>query len=148
MILVIVVTILCLFMAYALFFLFSKKQTRICFVGPHATGKTQAMLSLLGIENKTVTTISNHRIIYKDIEIFELVPDDNVLDFTKKFHLDTENKFIFFVKNLEEIEAFPDCSLFNITFVLWKKTDIKKRKDVVYLEESRENLRDLIIKLR
>lgn len=141
------ITVLCVTLVYILFLATRKKNSKLFFVGPRSTGKTLALLSLLGLENKTVTTLSNHRIMYKNVEIFEVVPEDQAVDFAKKFRLNTEDKFIFFLKNMEELDSFPDLTEFDITFVMWKKTTEKAKKNVVYLEESREKLRDLIVKL-
>lgn len=143
----ILIAIFCVIFAYVLFLLTKQKNSRICFVGPHSTGKTISLLSLLGAENKTVTTLVDHRIFYKNREIFEIVPNDKTNDFPEKYQLNSNDKFVFFVKNEEEVESFPDCSDFNITFVMWKKTEEKKRKDIVYLEESREKLKNLVLNI-
>lgn len=122
-----------------------KKSPKIIFfVGPHGTGKTLSMLNLLDLPNKTVTTTVNHKIIYKNKEIYELVPSDDITDFFRKFHITADDNFVFFVKNEEEIDTFPDCSPFQITFVIWKKVDKKSRKDLVYLDESKEKLKDFL----
>ncbi|ELA42021.1 uncharacterized protein VICG_00868 [Vittaforma corneae ATCC 50505] len=143
----IIIAILCVIVAYMAFLVMRPKDVRICFVGPHSTGKTVSLLSLLGLDNKTVTTLASHRVIYKNKEIFELVPDESNRDFVDKYQLNPNDKFVFFVKNEEEIDSFPDCSGFDIVFVMWKKTKDKKRKDLIYLDESREKLKDLILKM-
>lgn len=142
----IIITIFLVAIAYAIFFFTRPKTVRICFVGPHSTGKTVSLLSLLDLNNKTVTTLSNHRILYKNKEIFELVPDESSEDFTRRFHINPDDKFVFFLKNEEELEAFPDCTPFDVTFVLWKKSE-EKCKDVLYLQESSDKLKELISKL-
>ncbi|KAM0681356.1 hypothetical protein GINT2_000556 [Glugoides intestinalis] len=142
-----IITLLCVSLLYFVFLATRKKSSKLFFVGPRSTGKTLALLSLIGLENKTVTTLSSHRIMYKNVEIFEVVPDDQVVDFAKKFGLNKDDKFIFFLKNLEELESFPDLKEFDITFVMWKKTAEAPRKNIIYLEESREKLRDLIVKI-
>lgn len=142
----ILITICLVLLGYAVFFFTRPKTVRICFVGPHSTGKTVSLLSLLNLNNKTVTTLSNHRILYKNKEIFELIPDDSSEDFIRKFHINPEDKFVFFLKNEEELEAFPDCSPFDVTFVLWKKSEEKSR-EVLYLQEDSDRLKELISKL-
>lgn len=124
-----------------------RPASKICFVGPHGTGKTVSILNLLGLSNRTVTTLADHKILYNGREIVELVPDNSTQDFLRKFHLTSDDKFVFFVKNEEEMDAFPDCSPFNVVFVMWKKTENRSRNDLVYLGESREKLRDLVLKL-
>lgn len=140
------ITISCAIISYIIFRLTRPKTTRICFVGPHSTGKTRALLSLLALTNSTVATLSNHKVLYKDKEVFEIVPNERKSDFAERYGLNASDKFVFFLKNEEEMETFPDCKDFNMTFVMWKKSD-KERKGVVYLDESRENLRNLVIKL-
>lgn len=124
-----------------------QSTAKIYFVGPHGSGKTVSILNLLGFSSETVTTLSDHRVLYNNKEIVELVPDGATQDFLRKFHINADDKFVFFVKNEEEMDAFPDCSPFNVTFVMWRKTESRSRSDLVYLEESREKLRDLVLKL-
>lgn len=147
MLLQIIVSVFCVSICILLYSRFKRSHPKIFFIGPHGTGKTSSILSLLGLTNKTVTTLSNHRVIYKNREIIELVPDDETMDFMSKFHLNTSDTYVFFVKNEEEIDEFPDVSPFKIKFVLWKKMEVKNRKDLIYLEESSKNLRDLIVGL-
>lgn len=143
----IIIAILCVIAAYMVFLVTRPRAVRICFVGPHSTGKTASLLSLLGLDNKTVTTLASHKVIYNNKEIFEIVPDESSKDFAEKYQLNASDKFVFFVKNEEEMDSFPDCSAFDIVFVMWKRTDDKKRKDVVYLDESRERLKELVAKM-
>lgn len=124
-----------------------RQTAKIYFVGPHGTGKTVSILSLLGLSSETVTTLSDHKVLYNNREIVELIPDDTTQDFIRRFHLNSDDRFVFFVKNEEEMDAFSDCSPFNVTFVMWKKTESKSRSDLVYLEESQERLRDLVLRL-
>jgi len=116
----------------------------VYFVGPHGSGKTVSILSLQSLPNKTVTTTINHKIFYKNREIYELVPDDSAQDFFRKFHINPDGNYVFFVKNEEELDSFPDCSPYNITFVIWKKVETKSRKDLIYLDESPEQLKKVI----
>lgn len=134
-------------LTYIILKYFRKTKKRIYFVGPHGTGKTASILDLLGLSKSTVTTLSNHSIVYKGREITELVPDDDTHDFLKKFSLNTSDNYIFFIKNEEEVNEFPDCTPFKVKFVMWKKVENKLRKDIIYLDESRERLIDLILKV-
>lgn len=147
MLVLVLVTILIIILVRFLIRSIKRPAPRIYFVGPHGAGKTASILSLLGFSNNTVTTLSDHKVLYNGREIVELVPDDSTQDFLRKFHLNSDDRFVFFVKNEEEMDVFPDCSPFHVTFAMWKKTGSKPRGDLVYLEESREKLRDLVLKL-
>lgn len=144
MLIPILVSILLILLVFLLFMARRPRQSVLYFTGPHSTGKTAAILCLLGIPNKTVTTLSDHRIFFKNKEIIEIVPDDNTNEFIKKFRLNKQDKFVFFVKNEQEFESFPDLSIFNISFVLWEKTEERNNKRLFYLNESREKLENLV----
>lgn len=147
MLIPIVVTIALIILVILIYLIRKPTQSRICFVGPHCSGKTSAMLSLAGIPNKTVTTLADHQIVFKNKEILEIVPDDSTNDFIKKFRLSEGETYVFFVKNEEEFESFPDLSGFKIIFVLWQKEDEKTGKNLTYLDESKEKLAQLLSSL-
>lgn len=147
MLYLILVALLVILITYIFVKNIRKPNKKIFFVGPHNTGKTTSILQLLGLSKSTVTTLSNHSIIYKGREITELVPDDETHDFLKKFSLNLDDTYIFFVKNEEEMNDFPDCTPFKVKFVMWKKVENKQRKDIIYLDETREKLIDLILKI-
>lgn len=144
MLIEILVTFLLVILVFLIYLARKPKQSKLYFVGPHSTGKTAAMLCLSGLESKTVTTLVDHKTLYKDKEITELVPYDDTNDFIKKFRLNEHDIFIFFVKNEQELESFPDLSNFKIKFVMWIKNDEKNNKNIVYLDESKENLINLM----
>lgn len=140
----ILVTVLIGVITLVIFLMRSSQAKQIFFVGPHSTGKTEAILALQGLSNSTVTTLASHKIILKDMEVYEIVPKDTEEAFIEKFGLNKEDSFVFFLKNAEEIEEFPDLSGIQVEFVIWKKNVNKNNKNVIYLEESKDNLIKLL----
>lgn len=127
----------------------SKKRTKkVYFVGPHCSGKTLSIAKLMNIPNKTVTTLSDSRVLINSTEVIECVQNDFTQDFVSKFHINSLDRFIFFVKNEEEMRLFPDLSGFDVKFVMWKKTEQKKESEknpnIIYLQESVDKLIPLI----
>lgn len=117
---------------------------RIHFVGPHCAGKTEATARLLGLPNRTVPTLGSHTTRLGQTEIVECVQDDLTPDFVNRFHINGTDRFIFFVKNEEEMRLFPDLTGFDVRFVMWKKMDEKKNTNLIYLDESVNNLLPLL----
>lgn len=141
------ITSLLLIFAIALCMFRTPKLSKIYFVGPHSTGKTEALLKIAGSDNKTVTTLVDHKVLFKGKELVELIPNDDTNDFIKKFRLNQHDAFIFFIKNEQELSSFPDLTNFKIKFAMWKKASDKTDQNVIYLDESRDNLLNLINKM-
>ena len=93
----ILITSLLVIFAILIYLIRKPNNSKIYFVGPHSTGKTESLLSLNNIESKTVTTLADHKIIFKNKEITELVPNDSTNEFEKKFRLNNQDTFVFFI---------------------------------------------------
>lgn len=131
-----------------LFWMRRSSHRHVCFVGPHASGKTTALLKLADLDNKTVTSLRNFTVRLKNVDISEIVPNESAIDFTTRFSINPFDRFIFFIKNEEEMKFFPDCSVFDITFVMWFKDteSARSEQDVIYLDENPDELKSLILK--
>ena len=99
------------------------------------------------MQNQILPTSQRNVLAGKNIknkEITELVPNDSTNEFEKKFRLNNQDTFVFFIKNEQEYDSFPELSETKIKFVMWKKTNDKSHKNIIYLDESRDNLIKLI----
>lgn len=126
------------------------QKRRIYFVGPRSTGKTTAICSILLHVNdkkirqikRTVPSRETHLTTINNLEIVEVQQSEEENDI-KKFSINGRDRFIFFMKSSGE-ETYPSLSGFDVTFVVWKKTAQKTRKDIVYLEEDPMKIIELI----
>ncbi|KAL6120321.1 hypothetical protein NUSPORA_02963 [Nucleospora cyclopteri] len=144
------ITILLGFFALRKFQRKKMKVKRVFFVGPRGTGKTSAICDIL-LNNvpseqmepvmRMVPTLEQHTAKINNLEIVECTATDDKNDL-KKFHINGRDKFIFFVKN--EDEVFPALDGFDVHFVIWKKMKEHHRKDLTYLDESGVKLIDLL----
>ncbi|KAI4292450.1 hypothetical protein PAPHI01_1724 [Pancytospora philotis] len=140
---VILATLLVVFVtAYALFP--RKSHRRVYFVGPHCSGKTESIARLLGLGNPTVSSLTSNSFVVGRTEIVECLQDNLSQDFVNKFHINPIDKFVFFVKNEEEMGFFPDLTGFDICFVMWRKCPNKISTQLVYLDEDHSKLAALI----
>ena len=137
-------------------FLFKRRITRnsdkrkIFFVGPRSSGKTTAIKGILkqkgedkGID-KTVPTTAKHVAKLNDLEIIEKQQNEGSDDISK-FAINGRDKYIFFLR--DDDTEYPALAGFDVTFVLWKKTQQKMRKNIIYLEEDASKLIELIYKI-
>lgn len=143
--LMIVATLLAVLFGLWLILSYNQRPARrIHFVGPHCAGKTEATARLLGLPNRTVPTLGSHTTRVGQTEIVECVQDDLTPDFVNRFHINGTDRFIFFVKNEEEMRLFPDLTGFDVKFVMWRKMPEKKSTNLTYLDESVSNLLPLL----
>lgn len=143
MLLTLIVTALALLFAILLR-IRRRRHKKIYFIGPHCSGKTSSIVKLLNLPNNTVSTLCTHRTIVGNTEIIELVQNDLSKDFINKFHINGIDQFIFFVKNEEELDYFPNLDGFDVKFVKWLKSESKSRKNLIYLDEDPKRLRSLL----
>ncbi|KAI5179496.1 hypothetical protein PAEPH01_2668 [Pancytospora epiphaga] len=121
-----------------------RRGKRVYFVGPHCSGKTESIVRLLSLDNRTVPTIGSHTTMLHGVEVVDCAPNDLSRDFVNKFNINNIDRFIFFVKNEEEMSFFPDLSEFDVKFVMWKKADKKDNPRLIYLDESPNKILSLI----
>ncbi|KAI5152049.1 hypothetical protein ENBRE01_2529 [Enteropsectra breve] len=125
----------------------SPRKQRFFFTGPRCSGKTEALVALLGMESKTVSSLQGHSTILPGgkILVTELIEDTHSTDFLARFHINDKEQFVYFIKNTEEIEDIPDLSGLKVKLVYWKKySGDYKSKRVHYLEESKDSLLNLL----
>lgn len=135
----------------ALLFTPATARKRVYFVGPHCSGKTESIASILALKNPTVPSLSPHTVVANGVEIVDTVQKNLSYDFINKFHINTVDTFLFFVKNEEEMGSFPDLEPFKVKFVMWRrpKNSSKERvSNLVYLEESPDKLVKLIDEIK
>ncbi|EQB60306.1 hypothetical protein NAPIS_ORF02136 [Vairimorpha apis BRL 01] len=89
------------------------KTKKIIFIGLRSSGKTKVINYLEKVSCKTVPTLKAYEIKYKGIDIREELYHKDYI-FTKEY------KYIFFLKNEDEIFALKD---YNITFVMFKTSN-------------------------
>jgi len=121
-----------------------RRNTKVYFIGPRSSGKTSAIIKLMGSECKTVPTISTHSIVLGNRTIIELPENRNSQNFQIRYGIVPGEKYIFFMR--EEDEEVPKQPGMKIQFVKWRgqANETKGDDDVVYLEESVDRLKQLL----
>lgn len=120
------------------------RKPKVKFIGPHCSGKTSAIFRLCGIDGSTVPTLGQHSYMYDGLEIVECPPSE-ASDFFIRFHIEPGSRHVFFVKNEEDLQHFPDLTGYNIVFVTWRRMEGSRgAKNQVCLDESADKLRQLV----
>lgn len=130
----------------------NQRRKKVYFVGPRSSGKTTAICKILMNSNnkeiktikRTVPTLETSHTILNDLEIVEVKQSEDD-DPVTKFSINCTDKFIFFIKNNDDI--YPELNGFDVTFVIWLKTANHTRKDIIYLDENPKKLIELIYKI-
>ncbi len=124
----------------------SKRSKEVFFVGPHCSGKTEAIVAMLGLDISTVPSLISHSVIVDGVKITEIPQRNDKKEFIDKFRIEEKKQYVFFIKNEEEFENFPVLRDFNVKFVFWRKESRKTNKDIFYLDESPNKLKEFIRK--
>ena len=143
----IIVALLLVGLSTAFFFLSRKhsRVSRVLFVGPRGSGKTEAIARLLNKPNETLPTLGTHKYRYNGVEIEE-VPPVKSPEFFHSFGFGVDARNIFFVRNIQEVQDYPDVDGLDVTYVLWKRQapPAEKIPNIVLLDESSAKLAALL----
>lgn len=127
MILILVVILIILARA-AVYLLSKRKPKTVRFVGPRGTGKTATTNALAGIESRTVPTLESYKITYNGVTVHDIIEKSG--DFLERYSIDDpEAIYFFFLKNIKDMDVFPETKGFNIKFVYHGMLDEKEASE-------------------
>lgn len=116
----------------------NRKKTKVVkFIGPRGTGKTATLNALTGVDNKTVPTLESYSVLYKGITIYDIIERDGA--FFERYGVgDRSALYFFFVKNIKDMDGFPDTKGFDMKFVYYGSlnTANASKKNLIVLNEN------------
>lgn len=123
-----------------------KKKRNVVFVGPRGTGKTRSLFKICrDLDVKTVPTIRDYSLEYKNIKIYEKTPKP-FKDLRLRYNIeDKQFRYFFFINSVDDIHKFNG---FDVKFVYFgKKEDFLEQeatKHVVFIDNNPKKLEKFI----
>lgn len=123
-----------------------QKCSRTCLIIYPSTDSAKSPSSFKNLFKVRSNINSNYSLCNGNVkkEIIEITMNKNISDALINYKLDCRDTLFIFIKNQKQAELFPNLAPFKATLLFWEKTESKICKNLVYLEESIEKLRDLI----
>lgn len=138
---IILILILTLPVLFILFKIIRKDPKRICFVywhNPDPLGSS--FVSLLKFFNSE----KNRKLNSKSKEILELKVDSSIISNLIDHRISAKDILYIFIKNEQELELIPSLAPFKTKFLIWEKSTEKSCKNLIYIDESIEKLKQMI----
>ncbi|ADM12265.1 uncharacterized protein Eint_091370 [Encephalitozoon intestinalis ATCC 50506] len=115
----------------------------IKFVGPRGAGKTKTLNALMGIHGRTVPTLESYKVIYKGMEIHDVIPKDG--SFFERYGIDDPSAtYFFFLRSMDDSYGIPGAKGLNVRLVYCQPYDGKEAlergvlvldKDLTHIEK-------------